>query len=193
MSTETKEQSLTKVTTGKVRLSYASVWHPTAVEEGGEKQYSSALLISKDDTLTLGRIQKAVDHLTAEAKKKYGGKLPPKFKLPLRDGDDEKPDDDNYGGMMFLNAKSKNRPGIVGLEKDTKGDYKPITDEDEVYSGCFARVSLNLYLYDTKGNKGIGVGLNNIQKVKDGDPLAGKSRPEDDFAEEFEDGEDDFL
>lgn len=190
----TQEKSPTKVTTGKVRLSYFSGWKPTSVEEGGEKKYSTAVLIDKNDTLTLGRIEKAVEHLCEEVKRKNKGKLPPKFKLPLRDGDEERPDDENYAGMMFLNVSSKNPPGIVSMEKDAAGNFKPITDEDEVYSGCYARVSMNFYEFDAKGNKGIAAGLNNIQKLKDGPKLAGGSKPEEDFDEEFElDEEDDMF
>jgi hypothetical protein len=181
----TKEKSPARITTDKVRLSYFKGWKPEAMEEGGEKKYSTALLIDKEDEKTLGRIKTAVDYLTVEAKKKYGGKLPVKFKLPLRDGDEER-DDDDYAGKFWLNANSKNKPRIVDL------NMEEIKDESKVYSGCYARVSLNFFLFDTKGNKGIGVGLNNIQKVKDGEPLSGGSNPEDDFAEaiEMDDDED---
>lgn len=189
----TTEKSPSRMTTGLVRLSYFNGWKPTSVEEGGDKKYNTALLIPKSDKATLGKIEAAVNYLKEEAKKKYNGKLPPKFKTPLRDGDEEKADDDNYAEMYFLNCSSKNKPKIVGMERDTAGNLKEITEESEVYSGAYARVSLNFFLFDTKGNKGIGVGLNNIQKVKDGEPLSGGSSAEDDFSEEFEvDDDDDF-
>lgn len=178
----------TKVLTKKVRLSYFSGWEPTSVEEGGEKKYSTAILIPKTDTVTLDRINAAEEHLKNEYKAKNNGKLPAKFKTPLRDGDEERPDDEAYAGHYFLNASSKNKPGIVDL------NLKEITDQAEVYSGCYARVSLNFYLFDKSGNRGIAAGLNNIQKVKDGEPLAGRSRAEDDFgAEDIELDDDDLL
>lgn len=194
MSTATQDQNLTKVITGKVRLSYCNIWTATSVEEGGEKKYSTAILIPKADKATLDKINKAIDHLKEEAKKKFGGtsgKLPKNFKLPLRDGDEEK-DDDAYEGMFFLNASSKKQPGIVGLEKDEDGKLKKIEDEGQVYSGCFARVSINFYIFDVKGNKGIAAGLNNVQKVADGPALSGANNADADFDEEFED-EDNFL
>lgn len=190
-TTETK--SPTKVVTGLVRLSYFNGWKPTSVEDGGDKKYNTAALIRKDDKETIAKIESAINFLKDEAKKKYSGKLPAKFKLPLRDGDEEKPDDDSYAGCLFLNASSKNKPGIVGMERDSAGKLKEITDESQVYSGAYARLSLNFYLFDKKGNKGIGVGLNNVQKVKDGEPLAGSSNADDDFAEEFEINEDEMF
>lgn len=191
--TDATQKEPTKVITGPVRLSYFSGWTASSVEEGGEKKFSSALLIRKDDEATIEKINAATDFLKGEAKKKYGGKMPAKFKLPLRDGDEEKPGDPNYANCFFLNASSKTKPGIVGLEKDANGKLKPITDESEVYSGAYARVSLNFFLFDTKGNKGIAVGLNNIQKVKDGEPLAGKSDVNEDFSEEFEMDDEDMF
>ncbi len=184
----------TKVTTGKIRLSYFHGWEPVAPKGSTEKKYSTSALIDKDDKLTLGRINKVVDALKEQAKEKYGGKLPKGFKLPLKDGDQDKDDnDENYEGKFFLTATNKNPPGIVSLEKDASGKYKEITDQSEVYSGCHARISLNFFLYDNVG-KGIGVSLLNIQKISDGEPFANRSKPDDDFAEEFELGdEDDFM
>lgn len=186
------EKSPTKVVTGKVRLSYFHGWEPNAIDESAEKKYSTSILIRKDDTATLSKIEAVVNHLKEEAKRKYNGKLPPKFKTPLRDGDEEKSDDPAYADCFFLSASSKTKPGIVGLEKTSDNKYKEITDEDEVYSGCYARVSMNLYLFDVSGNKGIACGLNNIQKVADGERMAGKTDANEDFADEYV-AEDDFL
>lgn len=190
MSTkDTTQKPVTQVTTGLVRLSYFNAWK--ADEDG---KFRTAILIPKSDEVTVGKIKAALKELTADAIKKFGfknGKLPPTFKLPLRDGDEEKADDDNYADMYFLNATSKQKPGIVGLEKGADNKLKPITEEAEVYSGCYARVSLNFYIFDVDGNKGIAAGLNNIQKVKDGEPLAGKSNADADFEEEYVDEDDD--
>lgn len=192
----------TKVITGKVRLSYANVWEPTP-DDNGVLWYNSSILIPKDDKDTLRKIKAAVDVLKEQAKAKYGGKIPPKFHTPLRDGDEEKPDDEAYADHYFFNAKSKNRPGIakpLGRDSSGKTKFQEITDSTEVYSGCYAKVSINFYLFDTKGNKGIAAGLNNIVKVQDGDFLGGRSSLNDDFASEdfddivdMSDDDDDFL
>ncbi|WP_029516967.1 DUF2815 family protein [Paenibacillus polymyxa] len=175
----------TKVVTGKVRLSYVHVFEPNAID-GGEPKYSSSILIPKSDKVTLKKIKAAIAAATEAGKSKWGGKVPGNLKTPLRDGDEEREDDPAYAGHYFLNASSKNKPGIIDLDKIE------ITDTTEVYSGCYARVSLNFYAFNTNGNKGIAAGLNNLQKVADGDYLGGRSRAEDDFDDDFED-DDSFL
>lgn len=169
----------TKVVTGKVRLSYAHVWEPQAAPGSTEKKYSCAILISKKDKATLAKINGVIDALKEEVKQKNKGKLPAKFRTPLRDGDDE--DEANsqnsaYQGCFFLNASSKTQPGMI----DKAGNK--IVNRDELYSGCYAHVSLNFFAYDNVG-AGISAGLNNIMKIEDGEPLAGRSSAEDDFAD----------
>jgi hypothetical protein len=181
----------TKLVTGKVRLSYANVWEPQE-NDSGDLKYSTSILIPKDDKETLRKIKTITDLLKEQAKAKYNGKLPAKFHTPLRDGDEERPDDEAYANHYFFNASSKNKPGIAKpIGKDTstgKTKFAEITDTTEVYSGCYAKVSVNFYLFDTKGNKGIAAGLNNIVKVQDGDFLGGRSNLNDDFAnEDFDD------
>jgi len=179
MSTENAQT--TKVVTGLVRLSYANLFVPTSVEEGGDKKYSVSILIPKTDKETIKKIEAAIEAAKEAGKSKWGGKIPVKgLKLPLRDGDEDRPDDDAYAGHFFINASSKTKPGVVDK------NLQPVLDQDEVYSGCYGRVSINLYPFDTKGNKGIAAGLNNVQKIKDGEALAGKSKAEDDFADALE-------
>lgn len=192
----------TKLITGKVRLSFAKVWEAEA-DDYGNLWFSTAILIPKEDKETLRKYKAIIEVLKKQAEAKYGGKLPKDFHTPLRDGDEEAEEKgDAYVGHYFFNAKSKNRPGIskpVGKDGNGKTKFQDITDTTEVYSGCYARVSLNFYLFDTKGNKGIAAGLNNIVKVQDGDFLGGRSSVNDDFAgEEFDDeivdiSDDDFL
>lgn len=175
----------TKVITGVVRLSYAHVWIPVSIN-GGTEKYSVALAIPKSDTKTINAINKAVDAAIEDGIGKFGGKKPSKaaLKLPLRDGDAERPDDEVYKGCYFVNANSTTAPQIVDK------NVQPILDQNEVYSGCYARVSINFYAFNSSGNKGIACGLGNIQKIRDGEPLSGKSSAEDDF-ETIDD--DDFL
>ena len=175
----------TKVITGKnTRLSYFHGWEPTSIN-GGPERYSVSVLIPKDDKETIKAINDAVDAAIEEGIAKFGGKKPNKaaIKLPLRDGDTER-EDEAYAGHWFINANSKTAPQIVDKA------VKPILDRDEVYSGCYARVSLNFYAFNSNGNKGIACGLDNIQKIRDGESLGGRSSAADDFSTEEDD---DFL
>lgn len=180
------DNQATKVITGKVRLSYTHVFEPQSID-GGDEKYSTAILIPKEDKDTLRKIKAATDAAKELGKSKWGGKIPANCKTPLRDGDEERPDDENYAGLYFLNATSKNKPGIakpVGKGADGKTKFQEITDTTEVYSGCYAKVSLNFYPFDAKGNRGVAAGLNNIVKIQDGDFLGGRSNVNDDFADE---------
>ena len=166
---------MAKVITGKVRFSYAHVFEPSAAQEGQEKKYSVSILIDKEDKSTLKKIEAAVEAAKQEGKTKFGGKVPGNLKLPLRDGDLEREDDPNYEGMMFVNATSKNKPGIVDE------NLEPLMDKEEFYSGCYGRASVNFYPFNVSGNKGIACGLNNLQKTFEGDRLSGGPSAEDDF------------
>ena len=166
----------TKVVTGKVRLSYAHVWEPVSINDSKPK-YSVSLVIPKSDKETIKKINAAVDASIEEGIAKFGGKKPNKaaLKLPLRDGDTER-DDEVYKNCFFVNANSTTAPQIVDRT------VQPILDREEVYSGCYARVSINFYAYNTNGNKGIACGLGNIQKIADGEPLGGRTSAKDDFS-----------
>lgn len=177
----------TKVITGKVRLSYAHLFKPQAIDEGQDPKYSVCLLIPKSDKVTLKKIKAAVEAAKQAGLNTLGGKIPANLKTPLRDGDEERPDQEEYQGMYFMNASSKTKPGVIDRNKDE------IMDSSEVYSGCYGRASVNFYAYNKAGSKGIACGLNNIQKLADGDYLGGRSRAEDDFDDDFDDDDDDFL
>jgi len=168
--------SQTKVITGKVRFSYAQVFEPKAMNESSTPKYSISLVIPKTDKKTLDKIKAAIESAIEEGKtSKWGGKIPKNLKTPLRDGDDER-DDEVYAGAMFVNANSSNKPGLVDA------DLNPILDKSEFYSGCYGRASINFYPYDSNGSKGIACGLNNLQKLEDGERLAGGgSTAEEDF------------
>lgn len=184
----------TKVVTGEVRLSYAHLFQPYAQNEDQDPKYSCAILIPKTDTATLTKIKKAQKAaLEAGLSRVFGGKKPPNLKTTLRDGDEEADLERNpeYAGHMFMNVSSKQKPGIVDR------NVQPILDSSEVYSGCYARVSINAFAYNVSGNRGISFGLNHVQKLRDGDFLGGRSRAEDDFDslddEDEYDTEDDLL
>jgi len=175
------KQSNSKVITGLVRLSYANVWEPKSIK-GGDPKYSCSIIIPKSDTKTTAAIHAAVDCAIKEGVGKFGGKIPPKsaLKLPLRDGDTER-DDENYKGCYFVNANSKTAPQIVDKH------VRPILDRSEVYSGVYAYVSLSFFAFNTNGNKGVACGLGNIQKVRDGEPLGGRTNASDEFCSVEED------
>lgn len=174
------ENQATKVIIGPVRLSYAHIWEAKAIGDSEEKKFSTSIIIDKKDKELIKKIEAAVEAAKESGKAKWGGTIPKKLKLPLRDGDDDdsRSEDEAYQGMYFLNATSRTKPGIIDSVHK-----KEITDQSLVYSGCYVYVSLNMYPYDTKGNKGVAVGLNNIMKYKDGEPLAGRASAESDFAD----------
>ena len=170
-----------KVITGpNTRWSYCNVWQPKSIN-GGTPKYSVSLIIPKSDTVTINKIKAAIEaaYKEGEAKLKGNGRSVPALsvlKTPLRDGDAERPDDEAYANAYFVNANSATAPGIVDADRQS------IIDTSEVYSGVYGRASINFYAFNSNGNKGIACGLNNLQKIRDGEPLGGKSRPEDDFA-----------
>lgn len=176
----------TKVVTGKVRLSYVNIFRSRSFQQGQDAKFSLCALIPKDDKATLKKIKAAIEAAIAQGvAEKWGGKKPANLKLPLRDGDDERADEaPEYEGMYFFNANSNQKPGIVDK------NCNEILDPEEVYSGCWGRVSVNFYPYNTNGNKGVGVGLNNVQKLRDGERLgASRASAESDFGDDFEDSD----
>lgn len=182
-------ENSTKVVTGKVRFCYANVFEPTAMNEGEQPKYSICVLIPKSDTKTLDAISKAIEAAKIAGKAKIAdknGKIPSTIKTPLRDGDEERGDDPAFEGMMFINANSNRKPAIVGK------DLNPIMLRDEFYSGCYGRVSLNFYAFNVQ-SKGIAAGLQNIQKLEDGEMLAGGSTAEEDFGGGNEWSDDDMM
>lgn len=173
------------------RISYAHIWKPYTNKDGSAGKYGTALLISKEDKKTIAKIENAVKAAIDAGKSKLAnkeGKVVMKgLKLPLRDADEEEISDAAYKGMMFFNASSDRKPQVVDRRKER------IEDEDEVYSGCFCNVLINFYAFSADGNKGIAAGLGNIQKVKDGERLAGGHTADEDFDELDDEEEDDIF
>jgi len=178
-----------KVITGPdTRWSYANVWEAKSIN-GGTPKFSVSLIIPKSDTKTVAKVKAAIEaaYHEGESKLKGNGKsVPPMaaLKTPLRDGDAERPDDEAYANSYFINANATTAPGIVDVDRN------PILTRSEVYSGVYGRASISFYVFNSNGNKGIACGLNNLQKVRDGEPLGGKASAESDFAT---DDDDDFL
>lgn len=165
-----------KITTGKVRFSYPRVFTPEAREAGDKEKYSVVLLVPKSDKATVRKIEKAIaESFTEGVASTFKGKKPRNWKSPLRDGDEDR-DGDEFEGMYFINASTTRKPAIVDE------DLNAIIDPSEFYAGCWGRASINFYTYDFNGNKGVGAGLNNLQKLEDGERLGGGgSTAEEDF------------
>ena len=189
MNKNVKINNPMKVITGPdTRWSYANVWEPKSIN-GGTPKYSVSLIIPKSDTKTIAKIEAAIEaaYKEGEAKLKGNGKSVSALsviKTPLRDGDMERPDDPAYANSYFVNANATSAPGIVDADRN------PILTRSEVYSGVYGRASISFYAFNSSGNKGIACGLNNLQKIRDGEPLGGKASAESDFAS---DEDDDFL
>lgn len=176
-----------KVIFGPCRLSYTHLFNRYSPDGADDGKYMTNILIPKEETETVKAINKAIEHARkAGIVGKWGGKEPKKLDLPLRDGDDK--DDEVYEGHYYLNAKCSTRPGVVDKNK------APIVDEDEVYSGCWAVMSVTFYAYDASGNRGVACGLNNVMKYKDDERLGGRVSADSDFADvDFGTEDDDDL
>ena len=177
----------TKVITGKVRLSYTHLFTPRAMNDDQDPKYSALLLIPKTDKKTKAKIDRAIEAATEAGKARFGKAWGRRgVSTTLRDGDEEGDLESNpeLAGHYFMNVSAKNKPYVVDRARDL------ITDPTEVYSGCYAYVSLGAFAYNVSGNQGVSFGLNGVQKVAEGEPLDGRSRAEDDF--EVLDDEDDL-
>ena len=184
-----KNTNPTKVITGKdTRWSYCNVWDAKSIN-GGTPKYSVSLIIPKADTVTVQKIRAAIEaaYRDGESKLRGNGKTVPPLvaiKNPLRDGDTERPDDPAYANAYFVNANSATAPGVVDAARN------PILTRSEVYSGVYGRASISFYAFNSNGNRGIACGLNNLQKIRDGEPLGSRASAESDFADE---DDEDFL
>lgn len=181
-ATTTTKAKNAKVKTPKFRVSYPSILEPRENELSGKMEYSLVALFPKGADLS------ALKTAAIEAlKKKFGDnekKWPSGLRLPFRDQAEKGKEDDNgnvslpeghEAGAIFMNLKSNQKPGLVDQR------LQSIESESEFYPGCYAIASVNAYAYDVKGNRGVSFGLGNLQKVAEGEPLSGRTRPEDDF------------
>lgn len=167
------------IVTGEVRLSYCYLFEPRREDDDNkEGKYGVTILIPKSDKTTLKKIKDAIEAAKVVGKgKNWGGKIPPNLKVTLHDGDTEKDTDEQpeYKGHYYMACSSKERPGLVDRS------LNPITDRSDLYSGCYARVAISAFPYSNSGNKGVTFFLNHVQKMRDGEHLDGRSKPEDVF------------
>lgn len=167
--------------TGKFRASFVHVWQPQQPLNGqGDPKYSITMLIPKTDTATLNAIYAEIERAKADgAQKCWNGAIPPVLKVPLYDGDGLRPSGEPFGeecrGCMVLSANSRSQPGVVDI------NVQPILNQADFYSGCYARADISFFPYAQAGARGVGCGLNNVQKIADGEPLSGRVSPEQSF------------
>jgi hypothetical protein len=168
---KTETMSSKKVMTPEFRVSFPNVFQPRSAFDGQEAKYSIVMLFSKKtDISALKKLAQAV------AREKWGDKIPKGMRNPFRDGDVEKEGMDGYAGCVFVTASSKTKPGLVDQS------VQPIITGDDFYAGCYARATVNAFAYDRAGNVGVSFGLQNIQKLRDGEPFSGRTKAEDEFS-----------
>jgi len=162
-------ENTTKVITGKdTRFSYVKLIEPSSLS----KKYEANVLIPKSDKVTYNKMLKAIEVAKEIAKgKKWGGKIPPKLKSEGFQDGDEKYDSNGdpdavYADHWYLVARNKDLPFLCDKNR-------VVIEPKEVYSGCYGIASVNFFGYEFEGSKGIGVGLNGIQFLRDGEPLGG--------------------
>ena len=174
-------------------FSYLNVLEPRAAAEGAEAKYSASLIIPKSDKTTLKKIREAIQIAYKEGEAKLrgsGNSVPPLDKIhnPLRDGDEDKPEDPAYRNAYFVNASNKHQPKLYDR------NLNEIMDPRELYSGIIGRAGITFFAYNKGGSKGITCGLEGIKKLRDGTPLGERNKVKDSFEGlDEEDGDEDFL
>lgn len=167
-----------------VRLSYAHLFEPWSNSNDGEKKYSAVLIIPKNHP-QLDEIKAAIKAAFTGGATRFGGSLPTNWKKPLRDGDTDRADDPAYQGAYFINASCKGKPGVVEYQKvGGENRFIEVTDQTKVYNGCYVMASVTFFPFNNSGNKGVAAGLNNVCKLRDGEPLGGRVSAASEFAGE---------
>ncbi len=173
----------TKCLTGEVRLSYTHLDQPYSGNNGGESKYSATLLIPKEDTTTEADIRAAINAAYEQGVKDKWKGMRPQMRYPvIYDGDGVRMNGTPFGeeckGHWVVTASSKQKPQCVHIS-NVHAELLPT----DVYSGIYARVTINFFPYDSNGSRGVGCGLGNVCKTRDGEPLSGHANAESDFAD----------
>ena len=174
----------TRVLTGECRLSYVNLVAPRANnnDPSAKPKYSVTLLIPKTDTAVYQNILSSIEAAAADAQGKlWNGVRPPVMPIPIHDGDGVRDNGTPYGpeckGCWVITASSNNKPQVIH-QSDINTELAP----QDIYSGMYARVTINFFGYNRAGKRGIGCGLGNVMKTRDGEPLAGGASAAADFA-----------
>lgn len=181
MANYNKKISDTNIRIGEVRFTYCHLFEKRKNDDGPEGKYGCCIIWPKSETAITQLINAAVEAAKLKGKsEKWGGKIPANVKSPIRDGDIDREDDDSFAGCYFVNANAGQAPGVCILEN---GQIVEALGTEDFYSGCYGAATLNLFPYENSGNKGIGVGVNNVIKTRDGERLAGGASAEQDFGD----------
>lgn len=174
----------TRVLTGEVRLSYVNLVAPRANnnDPNGTPKYGVTLLIPKTDTAVYQNILSSIEAAAVDAQGKiWNGVRPPNMPTPIHDGDGVRDNGTPYGpeckGCWVINASSTKKPQVIH-QSDINTELAP----QDIYSGMYARVTINFFGYARAGKRGIGCGLGNVMKTRDGEPLGGGASAAADFA-----------
>jgi len=156
-----------KLITPNFRAAYISVFRATSMKQadGSEGAPKFSIRACFPPTADLSALKKEAE---LAAREKFGDKIPKTLRSPFRLNEElDNPVvgiGDNWVIVSF-SANADRRPGIV----DAK--LQDIIDDADVYSGSWYRAQVNAYGYDKAGNKGVAFGLQNVQKIKDDDPI----------------------
>ena len=173
------DQLETKCVTPEFRANYAHVWEKHTDQHGNEKFSLSMIFPAEADLSGIKKcIANAMENQYGSDKKKWSKKAKESIKELLMSGNEERPDDEAYVDSTFIGAKSDNKVGVVEI---VNGAVEPIMDQEEFYSGCYARAAVRFYV--PKKFDRVCCALDNVMKTAEGDPLGGKSNAEDDFAD----------
>jgi hypothetical protein len=168
-----EEPNLKRVITPIARLSYPHLFAKSEGMNGNEGKYQCELIFPEGTDLS--ELKAAAN---AAAKEKWGNKPPKNLKSPFRKGDEDREDKDGYEGSVFIGARSKDKPGVV-----VGPGRVACSDASEVYGGCFVKASVTAFAYDTNGNKGVAFALNNVWKIRDGEPFGSRRNAEEEFGD----------
>lgn len=173
MSTLNKNQ----VVTGEVRFSFVNLFEPRKMRESDkDAKYSLTIIIPKSDTVTVDKINAAIQAaVEAGAQKHFGGKIPPKVNSTFKDGDTETNDMGElqkekypeYANSYYIRLSTKIKPVVLNA------NHEEIMDPTEIYSGCYGKVSMTFFTYAGE-KKGVSALLNNVMKTRDGEPLVSR-------------------
>lgn len=161
-----------KIRTPAFRVSFPYLFEPKPGPDGKNPKYRMTLLFPKNTDLSILK-----EALKDSIKERWGDKAPKGLRNPIRDGDEKSLD--GYEDHFFINVTSTMKPDIIARNgaEITAGDI----DDDGFYAGCYARCTLSVYSYDKAGNKGVAFGLQNVQKLAEGEPFSGRTKAKDDF------------
>lgn len=164
----------TRVMTPKFRVSFPAVFEPKLNTLNGKNEYSVVMMFDKNDKTVMAGLSELYDVATSVAVEKFGENLPANLRMPFRDGDADRPE--YYKGYVWVTSRSTIRPGVVDQQCTLV-----TPDSPEFYAGCYCKATVQLFAYDAMGNKGVSMGLQNLQIVGRGEAFTMRKDAVDDF------------